>query len=195
MSNIFMTADTHLGHDSIRRHCNRPWKTVEEMDEALIARWNFVVGKKDQVYVLGDFAMYKKIPGVDSMTQYRRAFQQLNGKKFLIKGNHDSMSREVYRECFSEVYDGILDKTIDHQRVTLCHYPMVSWNASYHGSWSLHGHTHNRLKEVENVLRLDVGVDNPEWNYTPVPWDILRTKMSTKYTKWCEYNKNPQHKI
>ena len=41
--NIFFTADLHLGHDNIRRHCRRPFGTVEEMDEAIIANWNGAV--------------------------------------------------------------------------------------------------------------------------------------------------------
>ena len=54
--NVFFTADLHLGHDNIRRHCHRPFGTVEEMDEAIIANWNGAVASKDLVYIVGDFA-------------------------------------------------------------------------------------------------------------------------------------------
>lgn len=37
---VFFTSDTHFGHEAIIRHCGRPFASVAEMDEALIARWN-----------------------------------------------------------------------------------------------------------------------------------------------------------
>jgi calcineurin-like phosphoesterase family protein len=184
---IFFTADTHFFHDNIRKHCIRPWNTVEEMNEALMTRWNTVVGKKDFVYHLGDFAMIKKQnDGTPTMKLYRRLRHSLNGKIFLVLGNHDSMSNETY-SCFSGVYDGILDKVIDHQKITMCHYPMLSWNCSFHGSVLLHGHVHSRLPNKDSRLSFDVGVDVPEWNYTPVPWDILKKKIQEKYIRWREY--------
>lgn len=53
---IFYTADLHLSHKNIIRLCNRPFSSVEEMDAALIANWNAVVGAEDTVYILGDFS-------------------------------------------------------------------------------------------------------------------------------------------
>lgn len=53
---IWFTSDTHFGHNNIMKFCQRPWKTVEEMDNALIQNWNSVVGENDIVFHLGDFA-------------------------------------------------------------------------------------------------------------------------------------------
>ena len=58
----------------------RPWDNAEEMDEALVERFNKVVGPKDKVYFLGDVAMRK--PGL-------QVVNRLNGDLVLIKGNHD----------------------------------------------------------------------------------------------------------
>jgi calcineurin-like phosphoesterase family protein len=187
MSNLFFTADCHLGHDRIRIHCNRPWPTIDEMDNALIARWNAIVNKDDTTYIVGDFVMIKKDPNIENMKRYRHYFHALNGRKILIKGNHDGMSKEVYRECFSEVHEGILDKVIDHQKMTFCHYPMRSWNCSFHGAWHFFGHVHGRLPDHPSSLSTDVGVDVKEWNYTPVPWEILRNKMIEKQMVWADY--------
>jgi calcineurin-like phosphoesterase family protein len=80
MSEILFVSDTHFGHYNIIRHCNRPW-TVEEHDEKLIEAWNSAVGKKDIVYHLGDFAMFKAITGGEqTMKAYRRTRMALNGK-------------------------------------------------------------------------------------------------------------------
>lgn len=191
MSNTFITSDNHFWHDNIRRHCNRPWPTIEEMNEALIKNWNSVVTKRDLIYHLGDFAMIKKqADGTPTMKLYRSLRHRLNGRVILIKGNHDKMSQEVY-SCFTEVCEGLKDIKIDGKKVTLCHYPMQSWNCSFHGAWHLHGHCHCRLPDVPHVLRIDVGVDNPLCNYTPFSWDVIKNIMMAKEQIWTDYwNKN-----
>jgi len=55
MSKQFLTSDLHLGHDNIRKYCSRPFKTLEEMNETIIRRWNERVKKEDFVYHVGDF--------------------------------------------------------------------------------------------------------------------------------------------
>src|SRR2546429_527154 len=79
----FFTSDTHFGHANIIPYCSRPFASVPEMNEALIARWNDCVGPDDTVYHLGDFAM-----GLKSLwPEYRR---RLNGKIVFTLGNHDA---------------------------------------------------------------------------------------------------------
>jgi calcineurin-like phosphoesterase family protein len=79
---IFFTADLHFGHANIIKHCNRPFATAEEMDAVLTQKWNATVGQKDEVYILGDFTMR---PAMES----HRYLAPLNGRKYLIRGNHD----------------------------------------------------------------------------------------------------------
>jgi len=177
--NTFFTADTHWSHANIIKHCNRPWKTVEEMNEALIENWNKTVSKRDTVYHLGDFAMIPKQDGVDSMKLYRKLRFRLNGKIHIIIGNHDRMSQDVY-STFSEVIDFGKEIKIDKEKVTICHYPMRSWNASFHGSMHLFGHVHSRLENVDTGVSCDVGVDVPDWNYTPVVWEAVKEKLLKK---------------
>ena len=50
----FYIADCHFGHDKVRLLDGRPFASVEEMDEAMIVRWNERVRKKkDEVVILG----------------------------------------------------------------------------------------------------------------------------------------------
>ena len=56
MRKIFFTGCTHFGHSPIIGYCNRPFNTLQEMDDELIYNWNIVVDKSDIVYLLGDFA-------------------------------------------------------------------------------------------------------------------------------------------
>ena len=56
---IYLTSDLHFNHVNILKYepVNRPFETLEEMNETLIANWNAKVSAKDTVYVLGDLAM------------------------------------------------------------------------------------------------------------------------------------------
>ena len=114
--NIFIIGDPHFWHKNIINYCNRPFETVEEMNETLIKNWNKVVGKQDIVYVLGDFALC----GKDRIIEVSRA---LNGRKRLILGNHDGASLDTYREAgFEYIYNHsiILDEFY-----ILSHYPQT----------------------------------------------------------------------
>lgn len=182
---IFFTADTHFYHDNIRRHCNRPWDNLDDMNDALVENWNNKVSRRDEVWVVGDWAMIKNSydPSVPRMKLYRRLRQRLNGKIHLILGNHDKMSRETY-DCFTSVHDFGKEIKVDGQSITLCHYPLRSWNKSVHGSWHFFGHVHGRLDSVNTGLSIDVGVDATLWKYTPVVWEDLKTVMKVKRDAW-----------
>ena len=94
----FIIADTHFGHKNIIRLCNRPFSDKHDMEVKLIDNWNGMVGANDEVYVLGDFALVPTVEDLEDITQ------QLNGKKFLVRGNHDHFSKEQYmRAGFSDV--------------------------------------------------------------------------------------------
>lgn len=90
---IFFIADTHFNDERILHYENRPFKNVEEMNAVLVKRWNEHVGQNDTVYLLGDI-------GDESF------IKDLNGRKLLVKGNHDTSENEHYRRSgFEEVYD------------------------------------------------------------------------------------------
>ena len=62
----YFTSDLHLGHRNIIRLCNRPFATIEEMDETLIRNWNAKVTNGDTVYILGDLLFRNEKPAVTS---------------------------------------------------------------------------------------------------------------------------------
>lgn len=129
----FYTSDLHLGHDNIIRFDNRPFGSVEEMTEAIIDNWNSVVGKNDDVYILGDFAWRNDVGYA--------ALKQLKGNKYLIKGNHDRLSSSmesqfVWVKDYAEIKDN--DKNI-----VLCHYPIAHWRNADYGTIHLYGHIHS----------------------------------------------------
>lgn len=174
------TSDLHLGHANIVKFCDRPWDTVDQMNEGIVQRWNNVVAPDDEVYVLGDLALGKLD---DSLAVAAR----LNGQKYLVPGNHDRCwygnkrvrirDVERYEEAGFQV---LAEKTFhcmaDGTFALLCHFPYTlderhgSKHAEHHpednGSWLLHGHTHSERILSDHPRQIHVGMD--AWDYTPV---------------------------
>ena len=171
----YYISDLHFGHQNILAFDNRPFRSVEEMDAALIANWNSVVTNADHVYILGDFC-WGKTP------EWIRILKQLHGNKHLIRGNHDlkmPMQQEL-RKLFVDVadYKEIKD---GETHLVLCHYPMPIFKNMYYGWLHLYGHVHTTAEKnmanyfcrtVESYYEFgqkafNVGCMLPYMNYTP----------------------------
>ena len=169
--NIFFTSDLHFGHKNIIRYDNRPFISVEDMDETLIRNWNKKVSQNDLVYILGDISWYD-----DAKTC--EIFSKLNGRKVLIKGNHDRVNGNI-KKYFEEITDYKEITLPDKKHIVLCHYPIVFFNRHHYGSYMLYGHVHNSHEwhMTENykfeLNKLDIpcnmfNVGCMLWNYEPV---------------------------
>jgi len=156
---IYFTSDLHLGHANIIKHCNRPFQSADEMDDFLISKWNEKVSNNDTVYILGDFIFRSKRPPEDYLSV-------LKGKKHLVVGNHDkAWMKKVNLEDWFESVE-MMRYMIDGQRkLTLCHYPMMSWPFSNHGGYMVYGHIHDDTRMEywplieQNPLMLNAGAD------------------------------------
>ncbi|WP_260599251.1 metallophosphoesterase [Sphingomonas endolithica] len=155
----FFTADTHFGdHRTLNIH-RRPFASVAEMDAAIIAGWNAVVGATDIVWHLGDVA--RRSADVQGL------LAQLNGTKHLVRGNNDAPATGE-AGGWASVHDYV-ELTQDGMLLVLCHYPFRSWNGQHRRSINLHGHSHGKLKPMPR--QFDVGVD-PR-SYRPTALDAL----------------------
>ena len=174
--NLFFTSDTNFFHGRIIELCNRPFHSVEEMNEALITNWNRVVPRDGVVFHLGDFAF----GGPD---EWNSILDRLNGKIHLILGNHDMrMARTEIMERFSEV---TLQKiiSVDGRKILLDHYPFLCYSGENRGEWQLFGHVHSSehndsgadIPRLRHLFRTqyDVGVDNNR--FTPLSYGELET--------------------
>src|SRR5689334_16745553 len=119
----WFTSDTHFGHENILVYDARPFATIQEHDEALIANWNAAVDPGDVVYHLGDFSWHKK--EVDDETLLKR----LHGTKILILGNHDH--GHVQKSKGWAKVTPYMEISENGQRICLFHYRMVVWNQSH----------------------------------------------------------------
>ncbi len=168
----YYISDMHFGHKSILKLCERPFSSVEEMDEAIIENWNKRVKCNDTIYILGDIAWEKsKAPFYLS---------RLSGRKILVRGNHDAVWDEGADAYFKGVYS-YHEIFADGHPLTLCHYPMLEWKGSRKtGSKKLgylvFGHIHAKKDALYHPLftaynALNAGVDIN--GFTPVTFAEL----------------------
>ncbi|GGH23019.1 hydrolase [Alsobacter metallidurans] len=146
---IFFTSDTHFGDPRVLRIDRRPYGSVDEHDEALVARWNAVVGPGDTIWHLGDFA-FAKPPG-----RAQAMLARLAGEKHLIIGNNDGP--DTVRATGWASVQHYAEMTVDGVELVLCHYPFRTWNHMGRGVVDLHGHSHGKLTPMPR--QYDVGVD------------------------------------
>lgn len=152
---VFIISDTHFGHENIIKYCNRPFSSVEEMDQTMIKRWNETVSNNDIVIHLGDFSFYCK-------DKTREIIKQLNGKKILIMGNHDNYSEQFYRDAgfhtvsrFPIIYDNFY---------MLSHAPLQLTETTPYANF--YGHVHNDGKYQDTANTKCVSVERT--GYRPV---------------------------
>jgi calcineurin-like phosphoesterase family protein len=172
MGNIFFISDTHFGDKKVWKIRNRrfkKWKTVHKMDEALIKNWNKEVKKGDIVYHLGDVAVTKK--GLALLNE-------CNGKKILIKGNHDEYPISEYLKVFDDIH-GI----VRFEKYFLSHTPI---HASLLPKWckaNIHGHIHH--KQIDN----DDGQTHHQYynisvertNFTPIALEEINLNVAAAH--------------
>lgn len=179
---IYYIADTHFDHENILKMCSRPFDTIEQMNEALIAAWNQRVGGNDTVYILGDLLFRSPDP--------ERILRRLKGRKRLIIGNHDSswLCRvEAYRYFVS--VDDLLVTTDGQRQLTLCHYPLLTWKHQRR-SYMIHGHLHANTDNdffpliAARPRMLNAGVDIN--GMMPVTFEELLANNDAFKARWLE---------
>lgn len=165
MSNTWILADTHFNHKNIIQYCNRPFSSVEEMNDVLIKNWNNKIAKEDTVLFLGDFAF-------GSREEIIRLGNILNGKKTIVLGNHDCFQPKVYIDAgfFSITRNPILYEG----RWLLSHEPLFTHIASPY--INLFGHVHNNGM-YRTLTPFSGCVCVERWNYEPIKLEVIQRKV------------------
>ena len=168
----FVIADTHFGHAKILHFVDewgipirQGFASLEHMHEEMIKRWNEKVHARDTVYHLGDVAIPRS--GLQIL-------KRLNGRKILIRGNHDTFKLKDYAAHFDDIRgchykDGLVFSHIPIHR--------DSFHGSYRGN--VHGHLHGRRvmhegKRDSYYFNACVELNN----YTPVAWEDIQQYFS-----------------
>lgn len=178
MSNIFVISDTHFSHtnswEKFKRADGsplRPFTSTEEMDETMVERWNAKVKPGDHVYHLGDCAIAKR--GLEFV-------RRLNGKKRLVRGNHDIFKDELYRDIGFEKIYGV---RVFVDRFILSHIPLHPDCVTDRFKVNVTGHLHANFLNSPSYLCVSV----EQTGYAPLSFEeiddrILRNKESFEKT-------------
>lgn len=158
--NIFVTSDTHFCHDRQFIYGPRGFRTVEEMNEAIVERWNSIVTDEDVVYLLGDVMLNDNDKGMEFLSK-------LNGSIVIITGNHDTDRRIALYNTLPNV------TVVEHAHIVryrgytfyLSHYITLTSNfdaqSLKQSVINLHGHTHQKNNFYNDFpLNYHVGVDS-----------------------------------
>lgn len=192
---FYFISDTHFNHKNIMRFCDRPFVSLEEMEKQMIELWNNTVKENELVFILGDV-----IFGGSEI--YERILPQLNGRKWLILGNHDYIN---IKQGFKKYFEKILNKafiTIDGVPIILNHEPLLCFTGQDKCKrWQLFGHVHTTkyLKKSCDSKKLellctpsmyDVGADFN--GYKPIGFKELKqiiNEQKNNDLNFIEYHK------
>lgn len=153
----YISADLHFGHANIMKFCPvtraRFKNDVTFMNEEMIREWNEIVQPEDLTYILGDVAFCN----AQTATAYLR---RMNGRKILIKGNHDRKLVQDKAFCneFESIHD-YLDINYDGHKIVMFHYPIHEWDQAHRGSLHFYGHKHGGECEMTKYRARDMGMD------------------------------------
>jgi calcineurin-like phosphoesterase family protein len=155
------------------------------MNDMLIKTWNQTVSDDDEVYHLGDVSLTNQDKTMDIINR-------LNGKIYLIKGNHEKsiMMKSYTRDKFEWIRD-LTEVQVNGQLIVLCHYAMRVWNKSHHGTWHLYGHSHDSLEKEVWGRSMDVGVDSANrilGEYRPFSFDEISRILSKREFKGVDHH-------
>lgn len=158
---IFLTSDTHFGHDREFIWGPRGFMSSQEHDETVIKNWNETVGSDDIVYHLGDLMLGDNVHGIECV-------KRLNGHIKLIRGNHDTDARwKLYKTLPNVELIGWAD-VIKYKKYQfyLSHHPTLTSNLDKAPHLRMHlinlfGHTHQQTKFHDGIpFMFHVGLDS-----------------------------------
>ena len=193
MSNRFVISDHHLGHENSWKKFKladgsplRPFNSTEEMNEAMIERHNAVVRPQDTVYFLGDVVINKR---------YLELVKRMNGKKRLIRGNHDIFKDNEYRDVGFEQIHGV---RVFVDQFIFSHIPLHPDCVTDRFRVNVHGHLHanqvmRKVSVRQGVLDFTPDIDeiDPRYlcvcveqtNFTPLSFDEVEARIQQRWNE------------
>lgn len=167
---VWLWSDLHFGHKNIIDFSERPFESVEQMDEYLVANHNDYVKENDISIWVGDVAFLR-----DELAN--ELLDQCNGYKILIVGNHDFRKKKLKSLNFDEIHL-IQHYIIDGVDLVLTHYPMDNLMEPY---INVHGHLHayppnNRYQQSLQHINVNCEFHN----YRPMNLKELMTIAKTR---------------
>ena len=194
--NLFVTSDTHFGHNKEFLYKPRGYTNPQEMNLDMIRIINETVGENGILLHLGDFCLNTTVE------EYHNILKQLKIKElWMLWGNHNNPIQRSYGGRVEQVAahsQGLYIRYFGHyltfrkgRHSFVCsHFPFKIWDAMSEGSMHLHGHCHNNLlsSRADDTTHkiLDVG-----WDAYPKPLHIkeILNIMSMKMENSLHHDK------
>lgn len=204
----YYIADMHFHSKGVINFDDRPFENLEEMHKVMIERYNSVVGKSDDIYILGDIFLG------GTTDENEEVLSQLKGQKHLIVGNHD---RKIVKGRLKKYFNSISDyKVVDDyvngftKKVVLCHYPIPVFNGHFREDYyHFYGHVHRTVEENLTFLAmvlnkytrrdignmLNVGTMMPYMDYYPRDFSYLAKEVEVQNKIREEFYKKHEQEI
>ena len=187
----WFTSDPHFGHDNVLDFCNRPFEDMEDMMEVMRKKHNALVKPEDTVIYVGDIFFHTDKPVAKAY------MDSLNGKKILVRGNHDRKARDMTQMGFDFVVEEMV-LVIANERVTVSHYPFKAPLYIHHyfnlraklykllrkkGAWSLSRRFYDRRPDNKGQFLLHGHTHNSlkRMEYAPTFLDKLFRNKNVRY--------------
>jgi calcineurin-like phosphoesterase family protein len=179
MSGVLITSDEHYGHERIIELANRPFVSVEEMQETIIERHNKKVPNNPNYLTIhaGDL-FWHSMNSSDAAVILTR----LHGRHAFLYGNHDELIEG--NQFLQMMFKWVKGKnkvggatTINHNKhsLTISHFARRVWQSSHKGHWHVYGHSHSALPGLGKSF--DIGVDGND--FTPWALEEIEAKMNS----------------
>jgi calcineurin-like phosphoesterase family protein len=168
---FYLISDTHFWHSRLAFEfgLRTQFNSIEEMNKTIFENWNNTIGEDDYIFFLGDFVCGSNVHGFDKYKTAQIIYDNLQGKKILIKGNHDENLKKYTK---IPVIEESLEIIYKDKRIILSHAPIEVFKQDI----SIHGHVHNNLTFHHKPNCFNVSCEVV--NFTPVHIDdILKEFM------------------
>lgn len=205
----YYISDLHFCHDRLNEQMDhRGFESGDAMTEYMISQWNSRVKKKDEVVILGDFCLSREGTVVNEI------LKRLQGKKYLIIGNHD---RYLHSKDFDQ---SLLQWALPYKelhdngkKIVLSHYPILCYSGQYSRNakgvpktYMLYGHVHNTfdeyiVNESQNKVREYKRTVRGSDEFVQIPCQMINCFcMFSDYVplsldEWIEVDKQRRAKI
>ena len=155
----FVISNLQLGRPSAIEKYERPFSSVDEMNDFIVKSWNSVVSKEDLVYHLGNFAWDPKTA--------QDMIGKLNGTIWFINGEHDDSLGDLAAKNMlpknAKIERQIMP--LHKMKVTISYWPLKSWPNKSDGYWSIIGYPDRSYKSDPKEMTINVSADL--WNFKP----------------------------
>lgn len=178
-------SDPHFGHSNIIKYCSRPFSDIEQMTIELVKRYNYLISEDDLVVWVGDCTL-----GPPSLVRDRlkNIIPYMNGKKILVRGNHDNSAAYYTDIGFQFVVDE-LNVHIADTPCKICHFPYVTTQTNeisnlftsrrpkieHQDQILIHGHTHSTIKSSNRSINVSVEA----WDYYPAQISEIKSLIQS----------------